>query len=261
VYEKELHIALEAVAAAEKIMLHYLKHGVQAELKSDQTPVTVADRESEEAIKRIIRERFPKHNFFGEEGEKADLRGHRGFTWIIDPIDGTRSYMKGNPLFGTLLALMHDGDLVVGVTNAPLMRERMWAGRGAGCYLNGERVQVSAEHELAKAYFSFGSLKRFAEHNQDRQLVDLSRRVGWGHGIGDFWSYHLVAQGKIDIMLEAEAAIWDLAAVKVLVEEAGGRMTQIDGSELELTGERPMSALASNGALHEAVVEIMKRGS
>jgi histidinol-phosphatase len=247
-----LSVALEAVKAAEQIIRKYLETGVRAELKPDQSPVTVADREAEECIKDIIRSHFPDHTFYGEEGDKVDLENHQGYTWIIDPIDGTKSYLRHNPLFATLLALMHDGEFILGVSNAPLLNELMYAEKGQGCYLNNKRVSVSDVTSVPDSYMSYGSLKLFAKHQVVQPLVELAQEVRWGRGIGDFWSYHLLAQGKIDIMIEPDTKLWDIAAMKVIIEEAGGTMTQLDGNPIN---GQTTTALATNGQLHDEIVQ------
>ncbi len=250
---KYLAVALEAVAAAEQIILHYLEHGVQSYVKADLSPVTVADQEAEEAIKATIKRHFPDHTFYGEEGEKVDLKNHQGYTWIIDPIDGTKSFMRQIPLFATQLALLKDGELVLGVSNAPVLKECMYAEKGQGCYLNDQRVTVGSAAQISDAYASFGGLKHFAKNNMLEGVITLSQTAQWPRGIGDFWSYHLLAQGKIDIMIEAKTKLWDIAALKVIVEEAGGRFTQMDGQPILTTST---TALATNGLLHEAVLEL-----
>ena len=247
-----LSTALDAVRAAEDVILKYLETGVRAELKADQSPVTEADREAEEIIKATIRKKFPDHTFFGEESEKANLSNHQGYTWIIDPIDGTKSYLRKNPLFSTLLALMHDGEFVLGVSNAPLMKELLYAEKGEGCYLNGERVSVSKIDAIPDAYLSYGSLKLFERHQAVAPLVSLASSVKWGRGIGDFWSYHLLAQGKLDIMVEPDTKLWDVAAFTVIISEAGGTMTQLDGQPVN---GATTTALATNGPLHNSIVQ------
>lgn len=129
-----LDTALSAVKIVEGIILKYLREGVRSELKADQSPVTVADREAEESIKHTIHAAFPDHIFYGEEGERVDLRNHKGYTWIIDPIDGTKSYLRKNPLFATQLALLHDGEFILGVSNAPLLRETIYAQKAADAF-------------------------------------------------------------------------------------------------------------------------------
>jgi histidinol-phosphatase len=251
-HSQHMQVALDAVKAAEAVILKYHKLEVRAELKSDMSPVTIADREAEEAIKATIRKAFPDHTFYGEEGEKVNLDSHQGFTWIIDPIDGTKSYLRQNPLFSTLLALMHNGQFVLGVSNAPLMQELVCAEVGRGCYVNHQRVTVSQVSQIEEAYMSYGSLKLFSKANAVEPLVELSKEVRWGRGIGDFWSYHLLAQGKLDIMIEPNTKLWDIAAMKVIIEEAGGKMTQLDGKEIN---GRTTTALATKGPLHAEIVK------
>ncbi|HSD56298.1 MAG TPA: inositol monophosphatase family protein [Candidatus Saccharimonadales bacterium] len=250
-----LTIALEAVQAAEKIILHYLSNDPKVFTKADLSPVTIADQEAEEAIKTIIQQHFPDHTFYGEEGEKVDLHNHQGYTWIIDPIDGTKSFMRHIPLFATQLALLKDGELILGVSNAPALKELMYAEKDQGCYLNGERVQVGGAAQFGDAYASYGGLKYFAKNDLLEGVATLSQTAKWSRGVGDFWSYHLLAQGKLDIMVEATTKLWDIAALKVIVEEAGGRFTQMDGQPITAGST---SALATNGLLHEETLKLFR---
>lgn len=247
-----LEAALKAVKEAEQVILKYLDQGVRSELKEDMSPVTVADREAEDIIKQTILAAFPDHTFYGEEGEKVDLENHKGYTWIIDPIDGTKSYIRRNPLFATQLALLHDGEFVLGVSNAPLMRELLYAEKGQGCFCNGTPVKVSDVHATAEMYMSFGSLKYFTKHGNIQQLLSLAEEARWARGIGDFWSYHLLAQGKLDVMVEADTKLWDIAAMKVIIEEAGGKVSQLDGAPVD---HATTTFLATNGALHDEIVQ------
>lgn len=248
-----LQVGIDAVKQAEAVILRYVNQDIRAELKADQSPVTVADREAEDIIKQVISEKFPEHTFFGEEGEKTNLLNHKGFTWIIDPIDGTKSYLRKNPLFATQLALMHDGELIVGISNAPLLKELLYAEKGNGCYANGNPIHISDVETIPDAYASFGSLKYFTKSHKVEPLLELAETVTWARGVGDFWSYHLIAQGKLDIMVEADTKLWDIAALTVIVQEAGGRITQLDGSPIDHTAT---TALATNGKLHQQVLEI-----
>lgn len=247
-----LSVALQAVQEAEKVILTYLDQDVRSELKDDLSPVTIADREAEEIIKKTILGQFPEHSFYGEEGEKIDLQNHSGFTWIIDPIDGTKSYLRRNPLFATQLALLHNGEFIIGVSNAPLLHETIYAEKGQGCFLNGQRISVSAVDSIADSYMSFGSLKYFTKHGNIQQLLALAEQVRWARGIGDFWSYHLLAAGKLDIMIEADTKLWDIAAMKVIIEEAGGAVTQLDGDPVN---HLTTTFLATNGKTHKQIVE------
>lgn len=247
-----LLVALQAVKESEEVILKYLDKGMRTELKEDQSPVTIADREAEETIKEVILDQFPDHTFYGEEGEKINLDNHKGYTWIIDPIDGTKSYLRHSPLFATQLALLHDGQFIIGVSNAPLLKELVYAEKGRGCFLNDQLVTVSEISTVNDSYMSFGSLKYFTKHNNIQQLLKLAEEVHWARGIGDFWSYHLLAQGKLDVMIEADTKLWDIAAMKVIVEEAGGKVSQLDGSDVDHTAT---TFLATNRHLHEAIID------
>lgn len=247
-----LTVALQAVQAAERCILQYYSHGVERHTKEDLSPVTAADQEAEEIIKTTITTHFPTHTFYGEEGEKVALGDqHSGYTWIIDPIDGTRNFLRHIPLFATQLALLKDGELVLGVSNAPLLNELMYAEKGKGCYLNGHQVHATATSNLDDAYISFGGLKYFDTTNTLNGLLALSKQTEWARGIGDFWSYHLLAQGKIDVVIEAGTKLWDIAALKVIVEEAGGQTSQIDGEPISTTSS---SIIATNAHLHESIL-------
>ena len=248
-----LEVALQAVAVAEQVIRKYLDEGVQAELKADLSPVTIADREAEEAIKRTILAKFPDHTFYGEEGEKIDLTNHHGYTWIIDPIDGTKCYVRKSPLFATQLALLHDGEFILGISNAPLLHELVYAEKGYGCFLNEERISVTSTNMIEDCYLSFGSLKYFTKHGNIEALLSMAEKARWSRGIGDFWSYHLLAQGMLDVMIEADTKLWDIAAMKVIIEEAGGRVSQLDG---EPVNHGTTTFLATNGQLHDEVVQL-----
>lgn len=252
-----LTTGLEAVKAAEEVILRYLKDGFTTEFKQDLSPVTIADKEAEHVIKQVISEHFPEHTFHGEEGEKEDLSNHHGYSWVIDPIDGTKNFMRGNPNFATLLALMHNGELILGISNMPLMNELMYAEKGAGSYLNGERVHVSDISKLDEAYLSHGSLKYFMRTNTIDQLLEISTEVRQTRGFADAWSYHLLAQGKLEVMIEPYCRLWDIAPAKVIIEEAGGRFTQLDGQPISPDST---TALATNGKLHDTLLAKFRPG-
>lgn len=249
-----LETGINAVKQAEVIILKYFEQHVRAELKEDDSPVTIADQQAESIIKSVIRMNFPNHTFYGEESEKVDLRNHRGYTWIIDPIDGTKSYLRKNPLFGTELALMHDGEFIVGISNSPLLKELMYAEKGKGCFLNDSPVHVSKVDTIEDAYMSFGSLDCFSNTNKAGVLLSLAANVKWSRGIGDFWSYHLLAQGKLDVMIEAQTKLWDIAALTVIVRESGGRITQLNGSEVD---HAATTAVATNGLVHDDIIRAL----
>jgi histidinol-phosphatase len=248
-------VAIQAVKAAEKLIMKYYQSNLIIEIKSDKTPVTVADKEAEETIKQTIRQAFPDHTFYGEEGEKVELSDHKGFTWIIDPIDGTKHFVRGIPLFGTSLALMHDGEIIVGVTNVPALQELTYAAIGEGAYLNITKLQVSDIATIEDAYVNSGRLKYFKAKGNLDQFLELSEKAQCSRGIGDIWSYHLLSQGRIEVMVEASIKFWDIAAAKIIVEEAGGKMTQLDGQSIDY---RSQDVLATNGQLHDFVISSLQ---
>lgn len=248
-----LQVALEAVKEAEKVILHYYSDEIRAAFKEDQSPVTKADIEAEKIIVDLIKNKFPDHAFLGEESGASEKISE--YLWIIDPIDGTKNYMRKIPLFATQIALMKGDDLILGVSNAPALEELIYAEKGKGTYFNDNKITVSLVSELNQAYVSFGSLRSFVAEGKLDSLINLSNKVQGMRGFGDFWSYHLLAQGKIEIMIEAKTKIWDIAALKVIIEEAGGKITDILGNPI---GKETTSIIATNKNFHEEVVTYFK---
>ncbi|MDO8639507.1 MAG: inositol monophosphatase family protein, partial [bacterium] len=221
--DKLLKTAIKAAKNAEKIILNYYSEEIKFKLKEDQTPVTLADIESERIIIKTIKSQFPTHSFLGEEATEKEVKSD--YLWIIDPIDGTKNYTRKIPFFGTQIALMHQGELIIGVSNAPALKELMFAQKGKGTFLNEEKVFVSKINKLSESAASFGNLHGFESSGLIKNFLSFTNFVRHERGFGDFWSYHLVAQGKIDTMVEVGCRIWDIAAIKVIVEEAGGKVT------------------------------------
>jgi histidinol-phosphatase len=250
-----LQVAIEAVKAAEEIILSYYQTNLTISTKEDHTPVTIADKLAEDVIRKTIHAAFPGHTFHGEEGSKVDLHDHTGYTWIIDPIDGTKSFIRGIPTFGTLLALLHDGILIVGVSNSPVFGELMYATKGGGAFLNDTRLTVSDVTSLKDAYITNSGLKYYDDIAKMPQLLNITRQVAWARGMGDFSTYHLLATGKIDIAMEAKVKFWDIAPATLIVQEAGGTVTQLDGKPIT---PESTTILATNGHLHNEVLSIMQ---
>ena len=248
-----LKVGLEAVKKAEDIIMqHYVSDKLDTELKDDMSPVTVADREAEKAIIEIIQLRFPDHSILGEESGSNENASE--YLWIIDPIDGTKNYMRKIPLFATQIALMKDGEVIMGVSNAPALKELIYAEKSKGAYLNDRRIHVSGTDMLDKSYMSFGNLGHFEKKSLVDNLLTLVNSMQGHRGIGDFWSYHLLAEGKIDIMIEADTKIWDIAAVSLIVQEAGGKVTDIKGGTV---GRDTTSVIATNELVHDEVVQAL----
>jgi histidinol-phosphatase len=237
--------AREAADAAATVIRHYWRKGVAVELKSDDTPVTVADREAELAIRQILQKALPQASIYGEEfgrdGSDHDL------LWLVDPLDGTKSFVRRTPFFATQIALMYRGELVLGVSSAPVYGETMWASVGGGSWFEGERVQVAATSEMAKAALSIGNIKTLTQDARWDALGALIRDSNRIRGYGDFCHYHLLARGGLDLVIESDVNILDVAALAVIVREAGGIFTDIHGQPLTLD---TTSVLAGTPAIH-----------
>ncbi len=244
-----LDIAREAARAAETIIRQHYRQQLTVDFKADHSPVTLADHEAEQAIKQIIQRAFPDHGFYGEESgaENTDAE----YLWLVDPIDGTKSFVRQYPFFSTQIALLHRGEIILGVSNAPLFEELAWAERGQGAYLNGQRLHVSAIRQLSQAVLSFGNIKSLVrDHSAGfARLVAACDRV---RGYGDFYHSHRLADGSIDVVVESEVSILDVAALSLIIQEAGGQVTDLHGQPVNLNSR---SFIATNGHLHSAVAE------
>jgi histidinol-phosphatase len=244
-WEAALKAARDAAEAAAEVIRHYWRRGVEVEIKSDATPVTIADREAEQAIRAILAPALPGAAIFGEEfgldHDGCDL------LWLVDPLDGTKSFVRRTPFFSTQIALMHRGELVLGVSHAPVYGEAMWASSGGGAWFNGERVQVAATTEMAQASISTGNIKTLTGDARWQALGQMIRDSNRIRGYGDFCHYHLLARGGLDLVVESDVNILDVAALAVIVSEAGGVFTDLEGQPLTLQSR---SVLAGTPALH-----------
>jgi histidinol-phosphatase len=227
------------------------------ETKPDLTPVTEADRDVEHALRERLADDRPLDAVVGEEfggGAAGSAAGRR--RWIIDPIDGTKAYVRGQPIWATLIALEVEDELTVGVASAPALGRRWWASRGGGAFTtHGLRLHVSGVRDLGDAQLAFGGLEDWVACGRLDALLALARRCWRSRGFGDFWQYALVAEGAVDIALDPEVSLWDLAAVQIIVEEAGGLFTDLGGEPRADGGD----GLATNGLLHEAVLAVVGR--
>ena len=247
----ELAAALEAAEAATRVIRAHYQRNIAVVLKADQSPVTAADVAAEQAIRAVLATRFPAHAFLGEETGRT---GTGELLWLVDPIDGTKAFVRDYPMFSTQIALMRAGELVLGVSCAPLYGELAWAERGAGAWLNDRPLRVSAIDRLEAAALSAGNLKTLAAGPRWSRYGALVARVGRIRGYGDFLHYHLLAAGKIDAVVETDVSILDIAALVTIVEEAGGRFTDLDGRPVGLA---TTTVLASNGVLHDALLDAL----
>jgi histidinol-phosphatase len=253
---QRLEKAKEAASAAAEVIRHYYQiqqaGNLDVEIKADQSPVTQADVESEKTIRKILLGAFPEDGFYGEETGQQSM--HADYLWLIDPIDGTKSFVREYPFFSTQIALMHKGELVLGVSSAPQFNELAFALKGQNSFLNDETLAVSTIKSLEHATLSTGNLKSLSLKPQWKNLAGIISRVSRIRGYGDFYHYHLLAAGKIDAVIESDLNILDIAALTVIVEAAGGRVTQLDGAPI---GLETTHLLATNGVLHDELLAEM----
>ncbi|MGA9333476.1 MAG: inositol monophosphatase family protein [Rudaea sp.] len=250
--DNALGVAREAATAAAQVIRRHYETGVAIQIKPDETPVTVADLEAETTIKSVLQRAFPDHAFYGEEHGRE---GDSDYQWLIDPIDGTKAFVRGYPMFSTQIALMYRGELLLGVSSAPVYGELAWARRGAGAFLNGTSIHVSDRQQFdAGTAISIGNVKTLTRNPVHwNALGELIQRSGRIRGYGDFLHYHLLARGCIDLVIESDVNILDIAALAIIVREAGGVFTDLAGDALTLD---TTSALAGTAALHAQALRL-----
>lgn len=244
-----LNTAEQAARAGAEVALKLYQTSLTVELKADQSPVTAADRQAEAAIIETIRHRFPDHSFYGEE--TGHSRSGSDFLWIIDPIDGTKNYLAGIPLWGVLVALRYKTEVIAGASYVPCLNDMLTAERGCGAWLNGKRAKVSTESALSHAMISHGSYRSFFENGYGSGLVHLLETCARTRCFGDLWPYHLLASGRLEIVAEAAVKVVDAAPFAVIIPEAGGLVSDFHGAPLNLNST---TFLATNGLVHDQVL-------
>ena len=252
-HSKHLEVALAATKIAEKVIRQYYQSDFAVEIKADKSPVTIADKTAEAEIKKFISQKFPEHNFLGEEGggKKKDSK----YTWIIDPVDGTKNFTRNLPFFCTQLGLMVDGEFIIGVANWPILDSCMYAERGAGAYLNDQPITVSKVNKIDESYFCHGGVKYFKEYGLLDQVAKLSAKTRFSRGWGAEFGQYYLPTGHLDINVDAYVEVWDIAAFIVILEEAGGKITDFEGNKISPETTRIVS---TNGLLHDQVVSYFK---
>jgi histidinol-phosphatase len=257
-FDDDLRFAHVLADSADDIaMRRFRAADLRVEPKADQTPVSDADLAVEETLRSILGRARPRDSMLGEEYGQA---GNGQRCWVIDPIDGTQNYIRGVPVWATLIGLMAGGAVTVGVVSAPALGRRWWAARGGGAWTGrgltkAAPCRVSRVAVLGDASFSYSDVPSWEKSGRLSQLLELTRLVGRTRAYGDFWSHVLVAEGAVDISAEAEVSLWDLAALQVIVEEAGGRFSDLGGAPTPDGG----SALCSNGLLHDEALAVLGR--
>ena len=252
-YDDDLRLAHVLADAADSLTMSRFKaRDLVVETKPDLTPVSDADKRVEEAIRSTLSRARPRDAVHGEELPDT---GHGPRRWVLDPIDGTKNFVRGVPVWATLIALMDGDEVVAGLVSAPALSRRWWAGAGSGAYTgksltSATRMQVSKVDQVADASLSYSSLGGWDAADRGDGFLGLAREVWRTRAYGDFWSYMLVAEGAVDVAAEPAVALHDLAAPSIVVTEAGGRFTDLDGA----AGPAGGSALATNGLLHDDVL-------
>ena len=246
-----LDFAVEAAREAGGITLEYFQTALTPERKPDRTLVTAADRQAEERLRALIRQAYPDHGILGEEfGEE---RSRSGWTWIIDPLDGTASFVHGVPLFGVLLGLEMDGEVVLGVANFPSLGELVSAGRGMGCSWNGRRAAVSSVDDLKEALLLYTDGASFEPHGREAAFRRLVAATRMHRSWGDCYGHILVATGRAEVMLDPIMNVWDCAALLPILQEAGGTFTDWEGRPTIRGG----NAISTNQRLFDQVMRIV----
>lgn len=249
--ERALDTAKRAAEAAGEAALRWWRHDPRVELKPDRTPVTEADTAAEAAILAVISEAFPDHDVLAEESGSHG-RGS-AYRWIVDPLDGTRGFARGASFWGPLIALEHDGDVLAGALGLPALGELYVAARGLGCSLNGARLSVSETSDWADATLSLGELSRLLAPPLRSAVCELAQTAASARAYGDLAAVTLLLQGRAEAWIEAGVKVWDIAPMRVLVEEAGGRFADLAGGCDLTRGE----VLATNGRVHDHVAALL----
>lgn len=247
-YKARYESAIDVVKAAGDLALGYFDKSVDVQWKADESPVTIADQNAEKLIRETLLGRFPGDGLLGEE--YGDTPSSSGYRWIIDPIDGTRNFVRGVPLWGTLIGLEHQGELIAGVARMPALGHTYHALRGNGAYRDQRRIHVSKVDSLAKAHMYFSAFTWFVKAGNEKNFRALHDACQHQRGFGDCYGFLLVAEGAGEMMVDYGVHAWDVAALIPIVEEAGGQMTAWNG---QVDIFRP-DYLASNGVLHAQVL-------
>ena len=246
-----LNFALDAAWQAGRVTLGYFQTRLAVQRKADNTPLTLADQQAEQKLRQLIEQYWPDHNIIGEEYGRT--QHNSPYTWVCDPIDGTKSFMCGVPLYANLEALLKDNEPILGVINLPALNEMVYAVRGGGCFWNGRPAHVSTTQKLEDAVVLCSDLDTFGRYGRApkwQKLIDASYvQRTWG----DAYGYALVATGRADVMVDPIMALWDIAPLQVILEEAGGTLTDWQG-EATIHNEE---AIATNGQLLAEVLQVI----
>jgi len=251
--QRFLAVARQAAQKGGQKALKYFRKNVQVIKKIDRSPVTRADREAEQVIRGILGKHFPNHQLCGEE-YGWDSKSKAEFKWWIDPVDGTRQFIRGIPFWSTLVALEYRGEVVAGVIHLPAMAITLWAAKGQGCFSNGKKAHVSRIPQIKGGTITFGGIRGIVREPYAKGFLNLVSTSYDDRGYGDAFGHLLVATGQVEAMLDPVVKPYDVAAVKICVEEAGGKFTDLKGVKTIYGG----NALSSNTFTHSQVLKVVK---
>lgn len=250
---KELDVAIKAAKKAGNVMMNYYQKQYSTYTKDDLSPVTDADRECEQTIVSIIKKHFPEHNFLGEEFKYEQTKSP--FKWIIDPIDGTKVFIRKMPYFGCSIGLEKEGKIIVGAIYAPMMNMLAYASKGNGAYLNDKKIKVSDVKKIEDSFLIMGDIHKSFNAGYGKQYIELLKKCNGYRGYADLAGIMFVASGSADIMLIESHGPWDIAAAKIIIEEAGGKVTDFEGKNTIYSGK----SILTNGKLHDEVIKIFRK--
>ena len=248
----DLELALALADRSDEITIKWFHSAaLEVRTKADQTPVSAADEEVERVIRATLQRERPDDGIVGEE---FGVTGESARRWVIDPIDATKNYIRGIPVFATLIGLEENGRIVAGVVSAPALARRWWASAGEGAFCNGRAIHASRVATIEEAHVGYDSISEFDPFGTADVFLALARRCARTRAFGDFWLHMLVAEGAMEIAIEPRVAPWDMAPIQIIVEEAGGRFTDLRGNARYDGG----SGVSTNGVLHDAVLELFR---
>lgn len=249
--EKYLNFAVKLVKSSNGITLKYYQKKLKHTVKENNSPVTIADLKCENFIVERIRTRFPEHGILGEESGESGAGSE--FKWIVDPVDGTKNFMRKYPFWGTLLALEYEGEVILGIISMPVLNDFVYAAKGMGCFYNNKKAKVSKVKTLKDSYLLHGGIDYISRENYKDNFLNLARTCYYSRGFGDCHGHSLIIKGKAEIMIDPHVAPYDVAPVKICVEEAGGVFTDLKGEKTIYSG----NALVTNGNVHDSALKII----
>ncbi len=249
--EKYLNFAVKLVKNSNDITLKYYQKKLKHKVKDNNSPVTMADLNCEKFMSFKIKTRYPEHSILGEEGGESGSGSE--FKWIIDPVDGTKNFMRKYPYWGTMLALEYMGEIILGVISMPALKDFVYAAKGMGCYYNDKKAKVSKIKLLKDSYLIHGGIDYISTESYKDNFLNLSRACYYSRGFGDCHGHAFIIKGKAEIMVDPHVSPWDVAPVKICVEESGGMFTDLSGKKSIYSG----NALVTNGKVHEAALKML----